>query len=82
MYSTVTNGIILLSARLSMALAWFAGGSSYDISLNHCVHYQEIMKSVWIVVDLVNLCEELKIHFPSTYSEQEKIGNGFKKNQG
>ena len=67
-----------------MALAWFAGGSSYDISLNHCVHYQEIMKSVWIVVDLVNLCEELKIHFPSTSKytlEQKKVANGLKKNR-
>ena len=43
-----------------MVLRWFAGGSSYDISLNHGVHYQEIMKGLWIVVDLVILCEELK----------------------
>ena len=43
-----------------MVLRWFAGGSSYRISLNHGVHYQEIMKSAWIVVDLVNLCKELK----------------------
>ena len=50
-----------------MALRWFAGCSSYDISLNHGVHYQEKMKSVWFVVDLVNLCEELKNHFPSGY---------------
>ena len=67
LFRMVPNGIISLSARLSMALRWFAGGCSYDISLNHGVHYQEVMKSVWIVVDLVNLCEELKIHFSSTH---------------
>ena len=50
------NGKILLSSRLSMAIQWFAGGSSYDIALNHDVNYQEMMKSVWTVVDLVNLC--------------------------
>ena len=59
-YRTVTNGIISLSVRLSMVLRWFAGGSSYRSSLNHDVQYQEIMKSAWIVVDLVNLCKELK----------------------
>ena len=32
LFRTVPNGIISLSARLSMALRWFAGGSSYDIS--------------------------------------------------
>ena len=45
--SAIPNGKILLSAKLSMALRWFAGGSSYDIALYHGVHYQETMKSVW-----------------------------------
>ena len=39
LFRTVTNGIISLSTRLSMALRRFAGDSSYDISLNHGVHY-------------------------------------------
>ena len=77
--SAIPNGKILLSAKLSMALRWFAGGSSYDIALYHGVHYQETMKSVWTIVDLVNLCEKIKIQFPSTHTEQEKVANGFKK---
>ena len=71
--SAIPNGKILLSAKLSMALRWFAGGSSFDIALYHGVHYQETMKSVWTIVDLVNLCEKIKIQFPSTHTEQEKV---------
>ena len=78
----VPNRKILLSARVSMAIHQFAVGSSYDIAFNHGVQYQEIMKSVWMIFDLLNLCEKIKIQFPSTHTEKEKVANGFKKSLG
>lgn len=62
----------LLSAKVSMTIHWFALGSSYDITLNHDVQYQKIMKSVWMIVDLLNLCEKIKIQFPSTHTERKR----------
>ena len=62
-----------------MSIRWFAGGCAYDISEMHGVNYQEVMQSVWKIVDLVNMCEEIKIEFPSSYAEQEKVADGFKK---
>ena len=37
------------------------------------------MKSVWIIVDLVNLCDSIKIKFPCTHSEQNTVAQGLKK---
>ena len=71
------NGNILNSSRLSMALRWFAGGDKSDIAPYHGVGFDEVMKSVWHVVDAVNQCEKLKIKFPDTHVEQKKIAKGF-----
>ena len=77
--NNIQNGEIKLCARLSMPIRWFAGGDQYDISQNHGVSTNEVMKSVWIIVDLVNMCEQIKIKFPSTHADQEKVADGFKK---
>ena len=68
-----------MSIRLSMAIRWFAGGSQYDICQIHGVCYHEVMNSVWIIVDLVNLCDSIKIKFPCTHSEQNTVAQGLKK---
>ena len=62
-----------------MAIRWFAGGDQYDISQNHGVSTNEVIKSVCNIVDLVNICEQIKIKFPSTHADQEKLADGFKK---
>ena len=41
------NGEISTTARLSMALRWFAGGESADIFQVHRVGYNEVYRSVW-----------------------------------
>jgi hypothetical protein len=76
---TTPNGDILNSHRLSMALRWFAGGCKFDIAPYHGVNPYEVIKSVWIVVDAINNCQQLKIKFPQTYGEQEMIAEGFRK---
>ena len=73
------NGYILNSSRLSMALRWFAGGDKGDIAPHHGVGFDEVMKSVWEVVDLVNKCEKLQFKFPDTHVKQKRIALGFKK---
>ena len=47
-----------------MALHWMAGGDKMDIAPNHGVGFDEVMKSVWAVVDAVNSCDDLKMKFP------------------
>ena len=71
------NGPILNSAHLSMVLRWIAGGDKFDIASNHGVGVNEVMTSVCEVVSLENRSENLKMKFPSNYSEQEKIADGF-----
>ena len=73
------NGPILNSSQLSMALRWMAGGSMYDIASNHGVGVNEVLDSVWKVVDLVNKSDGLKIKFPSNHLEQQQIAEGFQK---
>lgn len=75
---TAPNGIITSTARLSMALRFFAGGAPYDIAVVHGVSVKEVYRSVWRVVNSVNQCDELAIKFPNL-TEQETIANGFKK---
>ena len=71
------NGDIATEARLSMSIRWFAGGDPVDIFQVHGVHYVEVYKSVWLVVDAINQCPELQIHFPTDYEEQHRIAKGF-----
>ena len=73
----VRNGPITLSMRLGMALRYFAGGSSYDIMCVFCVSYSEVLKSVWIIVDAVNVCPEFLISYPSSLEEQRRIAAEF-----
>lgn len=72
------NGDIPSSAKLSMALRWFAGGEPADIFQNHGVHYSEVYTSVWEIVDAINLCPSLQMEFPDDHREQMKIAAGFK----
>jgi len=57
------NGDIDRSARLSMALRWFAGGDPLDIMQIHGVSFGEVYKSVWDVVDAKNLCPSLQAEY-------------------
>ena len=71
------NGAILNSARLSMALRWIAGGDKFDIAGNHGIGINEVMESVWLLVDVVNANENLKINLPTSYADQQEIADGF-----
>ena len=73
------NGDIDASARLSMALRWFAGGEAIDIMQTHGVSYTDVYKSVWLVVDAINSCPELQIRFPVDYAAQQELADAFKK---
>lgn len=71
------NGVISSSARLSVALRYFAGGSAYDIALVHGISHTEVFNSVWKVVDAVNACRELAIEFPSDHNKQRQLAAEF-----
>ena len=74
----VPNGPITKSARLSMALRYFAGGDPADICDNHGCDIGEPIKSVWFVVDAIHKAQEMKIDFPKTHEEQSMVAEGFK----
>ena len=71
------NGLITSPVRLSCAIRYFAGGSTYDIAVAHGVSVRQVYYSVWRVVDAIHNTKELNICFPN-YEEQNKISLGFK----
>ena len=75
----VVNGTISSQLRLSMAIRFFAGGSVYDISVNHGVGVTEVYKSVSKVIKAINSCPELEIEFLQSHEKQLRIADGFKK---
>ena len=58
-----------------MALRWMAVGDKFD---NHGIGIDEVMESVWQLVDIVNANETLKINLPTSYADQQEIADGFK----
>ena len=74
----VPNGPITKAARLSMAIRYFADGDPLDISDIHGVSDDEVLTSVWIIVDSIHASKELDIHFPRTHAEQTEIMLQFK----
>ena len=76
------NSDILHSARLSMAIRWMASGDKLYIAPNHGVEWNEVMKSIWEVVDKMSCCESLKHRFPSDCSEQQRNTDFFEKKSG
>ena len=71
------NGVITASQQLSIGLCFFAGGSVYDIAGNHGVCVQELNKSVHVVINAINSCEDFNIVFPESKEEQQKLADGF-----
>ena len=49
------NGDVTDSAKLSMAIHYFYGGSPHDLTSSHGVGYNAVYDSVWEVVDAINL---------------------------
>jgi hypothetical protein len=73
------NGDISSANRLAMALRYFCGGDPQDIGLAHSVNgTTEVLKSVWFVVDAVNLTCSMNIKFPVSHDAQWQIAAGFK----
>ncbi len=71
------NGQITTSIRLACALQYFAGASPYDIMVKYGVSYTDVMRSVWVVVDIVNSLQEFNIEYPSYPDSQQLIAKRF-----
>lgn len=74
----VPNGPISKAARLSMALRYFSGGDPLDIADIHGVADDEVLNSVWDIVDAIHQSTELNISFPETHYDQIQCSQGFK----
>jgi len=74
------NGPITLATRLAIALRYFCGGDPKDIGLAHGVNAtNEVLKSVWFVVDAIHAAESMDIKFPTSHDEQRRIAEGFRR---
>ena len=76
-FGSTPNGPITKSARLSMALRYFAGGDPADICDHHGHNLDEPVRSVWFVVDAIHKAPEMNIVFPQTHEDQALVDNGF-----
>jgi hypothetical protein len=52
-------------------------GSPYDIVYMFGISYKQVMTSVWIVVEAINICPQFDILYPDTIEEQRRIAAGF-----
>ena len=77
-FGSTPNGPITKSARLSMALRYFAGGDPADICDHHGCSLDEPLRSVWFVVDAIHEAPEMNIVFPQTHEEQALVAEGFR----
>lgn len=73
------NGDILPSLRVSMAIRYFAGGDSVDIAPLHGVPPNEVLSSVDKIINAVHRADELSIHFPEHYNDQQRVADAFKR---
>ena len=73
------NGNITHLHRLSMALRYCAGGDPTDIADIHGVKDDEVLNSLWDVVDAIHQSPELDIKFPETEADQRRVAEGFRR---
>lgn len=71
------NGSVKNEVRLAIALRYFAGGSPLDIFPLYGVGCAEVYKSVWMIVDAVNLCPDLDFSFPADHQKQIELADQF-----
>ena len=76
--AAVLNEPISKAARLRMTLRYFSGDDQLDIADLHGVADDEVLISVWDIVDAIHLTPELNITFPETYHDQIECAQGFK----
>ena len=75
---SVRNGPITKTSRLAMALRYCAGGDPVDIGDHHGVKSDEVVRSVWAVVDAIHSAPQMKIEFPRSHQEQYRVAQGFR----
>ena len=73
------GGDISNPCKLYIALRMFAGASVYDLAVIFGVHTVTIYRSLWYIVDIINNTSVIGIKFPTSFVEQDKIAQGFKK---
>jgi len=75
------NGVISTKLRLSAAMRFFCGASTFDIQLTHGIGEASVYKSVYGVINAVNNCPHFHFNedggeFPN-HEEQQEIARGF-----
>ena len=73
----VPNGRIETSARLAIAIRFFAGGSIYDLAPLFGVSRTEAFVSVWMVVEAVHRTPFLNLVFPEDHDKQRQLAAEF-----
>ena len=76
------NGPIPDLTRIAASLRYFGGGSPCDIAPLFGIHFNEVHRSVWRVVDAVNNLPDFAIEYPASHGKQKQIAKSFEKKSG
>ncbi len=76
------NGPISIDTRVAVSLRYFAGRSPLDIAPLYGIAVNEVLRSVWRVVDAVNNYPKFRIEYPSCHEEQKRIARKFREKSG
>ena len=71
-FPPVPNGEITSSIQ-ACALCHFAGSSPYKIMVMFCILYQEVLSSVWIIVDATNTSLDFQILYIQSLKPKRKL---------
>ena len=73
----ISNGEITSCAYLACALHYFAGGSPYDIGPLFRISYQDVLLSIWITVNSINIRPKFQISYPESLEAQNQLATSF-----
>jgi hypothetical protein len=76
-----SNYLIDTKTHLATAIRYFCGADPYDLMRLCGVGYASVFWSVWVVIDVINKCDNLAYSFPDL-KEQAEIARAFQSKSG
>ncbi len=71
--SPIPNGTIATYIQLPCTLQNFCGAVLYDLMIKYQISHQQVLNSVWFVVNAVNKCKEFDIEYLADKVMQQQV---------
>ena len=75
--STCGHPAVAPPVILALTIRWLSGGSYHDVRDAGNISAPSFYRLLWLCLNALNSCDELKIQLPATHEEPEPVYNGF-----